>query len=395
VPALTPLVSAISMDVSATLVGAGFIYKTLQITSATNASPIVLGFSQPHLYTTTASVTITGVVGNTNANGFWLAKIVDDTHVALYSATAIGDQVASSGNANYVSGGQCQTAFADGGFVIGQVRVEENIDLPRVIFIPKKSAFSSRSTPSLRGPSLPNTLAAGAGIRVYVVSAQGVGYAPTDTITVGDPDVSGGTPAQASIVVDSGGHIIRVVPTVIGSGYKNVPVVSITTSTGSGFSATPVLDYNSELLAQLQQRGIFTESVTFEVQVWGAQSDGPNYDDDFNAVQVIYQQIISSAWLLASGQVTPGNGRWLESTPSATQVDLRGHVFAFDLTIDTPVLDQPLQYADPQVQPEITTTMQGSDTGTNETGWTNAAPQFTGQLGTGNSQPANIEPGTK
>ena len=65
------------------------------ITNATNASPIVIT-SANHGLTTGARVTITGVGGNTNANGTFIVTVVDANTFSLNGTT---------GNAGYTSGG--------------------------------------------------------------------------------------------------------------------------------------------------------------------------------------------------------------------------------------------------------------------------------------------------
>ena len=82
---------------AANLVGGG-------ITAATNTSPITITTSSAHGLTSSNVVFISGVTGNTNANGFWAITVVDTTHFILNG---------SSGNGSYVSGGTvnvCTTA---------------------------------------------------------------------------------------------------------------------------------------------------------------------------------------------------------------------------------------------------------------------------------------------
>lgn len=69
-------------------------------TAYTNATPIVVTTSAPHGLSTGASVTITGVGGNTAANGSWAITVTDATHFSLDS---------SVGNGAYTSGGTIQT----------------------------------------------------------------------------------------------------------------------------------------------------------------------------------------------------------------------------------------------------------------------------------------------
>lgn len=69
------------------------------ITNATNASPISVT-SSAHGLTTGTNVTITGVTGNTAANGTFVVTVVDANTFTLNGST---------GNGNYVSGGTWNT----------------------------------------------------------------------------------------------------------------------------------------------------------------------------------------------------------------------------------------------------------------------------------------------
>ena len=75
----------------------------LSVTNATNATPIVLTLSNYNMIRTGEQIVVSGVVGNTNANGIFYAKVLNNFKVALYSDEDL--QVPVAGNANYVSGG--------------------------------------------------------------------------------------------------------------------------------------------------------------------------------------------------------------------------------------------------------------------------------------------------
>jgi len=66
------------------------------ISGATNASPVVIT-SNGHGLTTGTTVTISGILGNTNANGTWVITAINSNTFSLNG---------SSGNASYTSGGQ-------------------------------------------------------------------------------------------------------------------------------------------------------------------------------------------------------------------------------------------------------------------------------------------------
>jgi hypothetical protein len=68
---------------------------TLTVSAATNASPIQLT-TGTHGLSEYDAVTVTGVTGNTAANGIWLVHVVDTTNFTL---------LGSAGNAAWISGG--------------------------------------------------------------------------------------------------------------------------------------------------------------------------------------------------------------------------------------------------------------------------------------------------
>lgn len=68
------------------------------ISGASNASPIVITIAS-HGYVTNDQVTITGVLGNTAANGSWFITVINANTFSLNGAT---------GNGAYTSGGSCE-----------------------------------------------------------------------------------------------------------------------------------------------------------------------------------------------------------------------------------------------------------------------------------------------
>ena len=76
--------------------GDGIALAPLTITSASNATPIIVTTSGAHGIVDVSYVTITGVLGNTAANGAWIAQQVSPTALALRL---------SVGNGAYTSGG--------------------------------------------------------------------------------------------------------------------------------------------------------------------------------------------------------------------------------------------------------------------------------------------------
>jgi len=80
------------------------------LTGASNASPISVT-SALHGLTTGAYITITGVTGNTAANGTWLVTKVDDNTFTLDDAT---------GNNSYISGGEWHLTGLYGVSIVAQ-----------------------------------------------------------------------------------------------------------------------------------------------------------------------------------------------------------------------------------------------------------------------------------
>jgi hypothetical protein len=72
---------------------------SISTTSGTAVSPITITTTAPNTLTTGQTVTISGVTGNTNANGTWTVTVLNNTQFTI-SAT---------GNANYISGGTVVT----------------------------------------------------------------------------------------------------------------------------------------------------------------------------------------------------------------------------------------------------------------------------------------------
>lgn len=83
-----------SNTASFTIAPANFVGTS--VSGASNTSPVVITMSAVHGLTGSEVVRITGVGGNTNANGFWEIAVLSTTTFSL---------VGSSGNAAYTSGG--------------------------------------------------------------------------------------------------------------------------------------------------------------------------------------------------------------------------------------------------------------------------------------------------
>jgi hypothetical protein len=101
--------TSLDMLVGNITINTEFQYAPKTVSGATNASPIVLTVTG-HGYGATSTikrVVVKNIVGNTNANGTFYAKVVDANSLSLWTdAAATSNPVA--GNASYTSGGTVQ-----------------------------------------------------------------------------------------------------------------------------------------------------------------------------------------------------------------------------------------------------------------------------------------------
>jgi hypothetical protein len=77
--------------------------STIAISAASNTSPIGITTSVAHNLSTGLPVTISGVSGNTAANGTWTITVIDSTHFTLNGTT---------GSGAYTSGGTVSSTAA-------------------------------------------------------------------------------------------------------------------------------------------------------------------------------------------------------------------------------------------------------------------------------------------
>lgn len=81
----------------------------INLSAATNATPIVITVTERSNLRTGDNVDIAGVIGNTNANGVFYLKKLSDFKFSLYSDIDL--QVPVSGNAAYISGGTISRVY--------------------------------------------------------------------------------------------------------------------------------------------------------------------------------------------------------------------------------------------------------------------------------------------
>lgn len=117
---------------------------------------------------------------------------------------------------------------------------------------------------------------------------------------------------------------------------------------------------SAERQRQLQQRSIATEKVVFEIHAWG-QATPPDPDLDFDATQVLYQQVIQSVHLLTAGAYELVDGAWSDQVATATQLLKAGHEHVFGIAIATPVMDAAQPFVPAGTSAVQTTQLQPAD----------------------------------
>jgi hypothetical protein len=102
----------------------------------------------------------------------------------------------------------------------------------------------------------------------------------------------------------------------------------------------------TERQRQIQQRAVHTDTVFFEVRVWGAATPSDPDGGDFDITQAIYQLLILVIRESITGQYTlEEGGVWEDQSLGAGQLQKYGHQFVFTVGINTPVLDDLLPFA--------------------------------------------------
>lgn len=148
--------------------------------------------------------------------------------------------------------------------------------------------------------------------------------------------------------------------------------VSSTFGPRAMYSASQIIpNPTAEQKQQWLQRALLTETVKFEVHVWGIGVPPDPNGGDFDATQQLYQQIMASTHLLAVGSYKIESGVWTDQKPNASQLVKSGHEYVFMLSLDTPVLDQPLTFVPPDTIGDATLYLQppnGGDPEEAETG---------------------------
>ena len=133
---------------------------------------------------------------------------------------------------------------------------------------------------------------------ITLVQGGGSGYATSDTITIGAPNIGGNERATATVSVSAQGAVQGITVTKAGKGYTSAPAVTITSS-GSGTNATATATLNSD-------GGVASIAV---------DTGGSNYDFTTTTITI---------------EVPQSGGR--QATASITSVDGSGAITGVSLT---------------------------------------------------------------
>jgi hypothetical protein len=132
------LISILSLDMTRKLIEAGSVALALSVAGASNTTPIVLTTSAPHKIVRPSHGVVSGVGGNTAANGLWVLTPTSTTTLSLTAFDMQGNRVDSVGTGSYTSGGTIQIAFPDGGILLGRrnIAMQTAVATPRIVFVP-------------------------------------------------------------------------------------------------------------------------------------------------------------------------------------------------------------------------------------------------------------------
>lgn len=105
--------------------------------------------------------------------------------------------------------------------------------------------------------------------------------------------------------------------------------------------------------AQIQQRSIGTDVFTIDVHAWG-QATPPDPAVDFTITHALREAVRVSLHLLSCGASSTGDGLWDDEKERATQHIKAGHLLTFAITLQVPVVDDPILGGFPFI-PDATT----------------------------------------
>lgn len=136
---ISAAIALLSINLTASLVGAGQVAYTLPVTGAQTATPVVL--TSPAHGIPTARVAhgvVSGVGSMPETNGTWVLTPLDANTLALSTFDAQGNVTKVVGVGTYSGGGQIQIAFPDYQVLLGRqmLSLASAAASPRVVFVP-------------------------------------------------------------------------------------------------------------------------------------------------------------------------------------------------------------------------------------------------------------------
>ena len=244
--------------------------------------------------------------------------------------------------AGYPAVGPGGSPLIDGAILLGPQHVAEGSAPPRIVFVPVSAAYGARSVVSRASRSASSLQPQGTGVLYATPLVTGTGYT-TMSVAFSAPDLVGGVAPTASATIANGGLKAIVILTP-GTGYLKPPTMTIT-GDGTGAQAACALAPDTEQLAELQQRAIWSETKRFRVEVWNCVYSGatptPGSDGDWDATETLAHLVMQSMQALMAGAHRPTAGQWVLETTIGSM----GRCFAFEVEIGTPVGDVTLPFA--------------------------------------------------
>lgn len=130
-------------------------------------------------------------------------------------------------------------------------------------------------------------------------------------------------------------------------------IVFVPTRTGFGPSLATATSDNVALapgggrLARLRQRTVASRKLTFEIHVWGKAKPGDPFDD-YDVVEGLVETLIITIYtMVGQGNLTYGEGVWVDQQPEAPRREGAGHYFVFPVTFEGAVTDTSVNIVPP------------------------------------------------
>jgi len=98
---------------------------------------------------------------------------------------------------------------------------------------------------------------------------------------------------------------------------------------------------NNERRSEIQERSIGTDMHAIDVHAWG-QAYPPDEAGDFDSTIALRNAVRDALHLIACGSAETSGGAWDDQGERALQEIKAGHLFTFGITLQVPVLDDPM-----------------------------------------------------